>query len=159
MDLGIDGKKALVCGASAGLGFATAMALAAEGADVTINSRDQKRLEAAADRIEKATGRRPECLVADLSTDKGINTVTQGVRKDTPGGFIDILVSNTGGPPSGRFMHFSHQQWKDAAELLLYSASQIGLLHALLPVSSMHSMRMGSVPSGRSISTCVNGGL
>jgi 3-oxoacyl-[acyl-carrier protein] reductase len=125
MDLGIEGKKALVCGASAGLGFATAMTLAAEGADVIINSRDKKRLEAAADRIEKATGRRPGCLVADLSTDKGINTVTQGVRKDTPGGFIDILVSNAGGPPSGRFMHFSHQQWKDAAELLLYSAVRL----------------------------------
>ncbi len=125
MDLGLQGKKALVCGASAGLGFATAMALASEGAEMTINSRDKKRLEIAADRIEKVTGKRPECLVADLSTDKGMATVTQAVRKDTPGGFIDILVSNTGGPPSGRFLHFSHQQWKDAAELLLYSAVRL----------------------------------
>lgn len=125
MDLGLKGKKALVCGSSAGLGFSTAMALAAEGADVIINSRDKKRLDAAADKIEKATGSRPECLVADLAIDKGISHVTQEVRKDTPGGFIDILVANTGGPPSGRFMHFSHQQWKDAAQLLLYSAVRL----------------------------------
>ena len=67
MDLGLKGKRALVAGASAGLGAAAARALVAEGAQVVINGRDEKRLGESADRIEKATGHRPGTAVGDIS--------------------------------------------------------------------------------------------
>ena len=127
MDLGIKGKHALVTGASAGLGEAAATALAAEGARVTINSRSVERLEQAADRIEKSTGNRPEFIQADISTSEGI----QGLGEALSGRAVDILVSNTGGPPAGQFLDVEPDQWDRGFKLILDSA--VRLTRMVLP--------------------------
>jgi 3-oxoacyl-[acyl-carrier protein] reductase len=97
MDLGIAGRRAAVAAASRGLGFATAAALAAEGAHVAICGRDRARVEEAAARI--GAGCVP--LVADVGhTDGALGFVRDAT--DALGG-VDILVANAGGPPSGDF--------------------------------------------------------
>ena len=95
MDLGIDGRVAAVGGASAGLGFETARALAADGVIVAIASRDAARIEAAAKQI----GERAVPIVADLSTPEGARAfiAEAGERVGPP----DILIANSGGPPPG----------------------------------------------------------
>ncbi len=128
MDLGLKGKKALVTGASAGLGFAAAKALAGEGAVVIINSRSEERLNKAAGEIEQATGNRPDTLVGDLSTDDGLQKVARKVKALE---HLDILVSNTGGPPPGKFLDLDARAWHDAGRLLLESA--VRLTNLVLP--------------------------
>ena len=125
MDLGIKGRKALVTGASAGLGYAAAEALAAEGVIVTINSRSQERLDAAASRIEKATGFRPATVAGDLATDDGIQAVSRFAQKENPAGSFDILISNTGGPPPGQFLDHSAEVWHDAGRVVLEAAVRL----------------------------------
>ena len=68
MELGIEGRRALVCGASKGLGFACALALAREGVSATLVARDQTALKSAADRIQSSTGQPCHGIAADLST-------------------------------------------------------------------------------------------
>jgi 3-oxoacyl-[acyl-carrier protein] reductase len=131
MDLGLKGKRALVTGASAGLGAAAAMALAAEGVKIVINGRDQARLEAMAKKIEAATGVRPGLAVGDVSKSPDRVKVINAVKEQLPDGVIDILVSNTGGPPAGPFLDHSGETWREAGHLLLESA--IGLTRAFLP--------------------------
>lgn len=119
MDLKIKGRKALVTGASAGLGAAAAMALAAEGVELYMNARDPVRLETAADKITRATGVKPVSLAADVSTIDGIKFLAEKI------GAVDILVSNTGGPPPGQFTDLPEKRWPEAAELLLFSAVRL----------------------------------
>ena len=97
MDLGIEGRRAAIAGASAGLGLSTAKALAAEGVRVAICGRDAGRIEAAAKQIgELATP-----LVADVSTEDGAQDfVEQALAAHD--GQLDILLANSGGPPMGR---------------------------------------------------------
>ena len=116
MELGLKGKKALVTGASSGLGKAAAATLVAEGALVTINSRDRNRLEKAAGEIESVTGVAPAIAVGDISKTEDVISVVKAT------GQVDILVSNTGGPPPGPFLEHDEQQWRNSAELILYSA-------------------------------------
>ncbi|MBU8934444.1 MAG: SDR family oxidoreductase [candidate division Zixibacteria bacterium] len=124
MDLGLNGKRALVTGASAGLGKAAATALAQEGAIVTINSRDQEKLAQAASSVEEQTGQKPALAVGDLSNPEDVAKVIKTA------GQVDILVSNTGGPPPGDFLVHSAEQWTEAGELLLHSA--INLTRAVI---------------------------
>ncbi|MFH2048005.1 MAG: SDR family oxidoreductase [bacterium] len=124
MNLGIKGKRALVTGASSGLGKAAALALAAEGVIVTINSRTKETLEKAAALIEKETGNRPNIAVGDISISDNIKEIIKSA------GDVDILVSNTGGPPPGDFSGFSQQDWANADNLILNSA--INLTRAVI---------------------------
>ena len=110
MDLGIAGKRALVCGASKGLGYACAHALAAEGVSVALVSRDAQRLASAAKKIERQTGSSVSAIVSDLS----IPQERQRVAREFPG--PDILVTNCGGPPSGDFRELTRAQWLAALE-------------------------------------------
>ena len=119
MDLGLKGKVALVAGASKGLGFAVAKALAAEGASVSISSRDEKAIAGAAARIEKETGARVVSMAVDVR-DKAAIERWIGNAADTLGG-IDALMTNSGGPQAGPAISFDDQAWQDAAELLLFS--------------------------------------
>ena len=98
MNLGLEGKRALVTAASGGLGFATAAALAAEGADVALCSRDLGRAEEAAGRIA-AEGGRVRAYAADVSRDSDLRALFESATSDLGG--LDILVSNAGGPPPG----------------------------------------------------------
>ncbi len=116
MELGLKNKRALVTGASTGLGRAAATALAAEGARVIINSRNQDKLTAAASAIEEKTGAKPDIVVGDLSRPNDIKKIVAAA------GDVDILVSNTGGPPPGPLNQHSQEQWRAAADLLLHSA-------------------------------------
>ncbi|MEW5795714.1 MAG: SDR family oxidoreductase [Candidatus Zixiibacteriota bacterium] len=131
MDLALKGKRALVTGASAGLGAATATALVAEGAQVVINGRDQGRLEVAARKIEAAAGVKPGLAVGDISKSADRVKVINAAREQLADGMIDILASNTGGPPAGMFLDHSGDTWREAGHLLLESA--VGLTRAILP--------------------------
>lgn len=122
MDLGLKGKGALVTGASSGLGYATAEMLVREGADVVLNSRNIPRLEEAAKKIEAATGRKPGIAVGDLAQPTDIPMLVGIAKRLLPNKRIDILVSNTGGPPAGLFMEHARQTWPETADLLLHSA-------------------------------------
>lgn len=105
MDLGIKGKTALVCGASKGLGHGCAMALAREGAILTIIARNKEPLAAAAEEIRAATGAKVTIVDADITTDAG-RTAALAACPDP-----DILVTNAAGPPPGDFRQWNREDW------------------------------------------------
>ena len=109
MDLGIKDKTAIVCGASRGLGYASARELAAEGANLVICARGAETLEEAARRIAEDTGAKALAVSADVSVAKDITRVV-GTALDAFGG-IDILVNNAGGPPPGPFETHDDRAW------------------------------------------------
>jgi len=105
MDLGIAGKKAIVGGASMGLGKACAMSLAREGVDVTIVARTHANIEAAAEEIRTATGARVTPVAVDITTDEGRALVLKACPDP------DIVVNNSGGPPTGNFRDWDRDAW------------------------------------------------
>ena len=124
MDLGLAGKRAVVAGASSGLGLGCAQALAAEGARVVIGSRSAGRIAAAADTIEGAIG-----LVADVgSTEGAVDFVQRGI--EALGG-IDILIANAGGPPAGNFASTDLDAYARAVDLNLLST--VAMVHTAVP--------------------------
>lgn len=130
MDLGLAGKRAVVAGASAGLGFGCAAALAAEGAKVVIGSRSQERIDEAAGRLDGAIG-----LVADVSTTQGAaDFVSQGA--EALGG-LDILITNAGGPPAGGFSDTEVDAYHDAINLNLMST--VAMVKAAVPLMKENS--------------------
>ncbi|HYP63328.1 MAG TPA: SDR family oxidoreductase [Acidocella sp.] len=123
MDLGLKGRTALVCAASAGLGFGCAEALAREGVAVTISGRDAAKLAAAA---AKLRGIGPEIRVApgDITTEAGRRVALEACPMP------DILVNNAGGPPPGDFREFSEAQWLAALNANLLTP--IALIRSVL---------------------------
>jgi 3-oxoacyl-[acyl-carrier protein] reductase len=119
MDLGLENKVIMVGGASKGLGYAVARASAAEGASVSIASRDPRAIERAAESIRKETGARVLPVAADLSEAAAVERWHAETVK-TFGG-IDGLFANTGGPPAGASLDFDDKAWQSAFELLLMS--------------------------------------
>lgn len=122
-------KVALVTAASKGLGFASAMGLAQAGCDLVICSRGQEAIEKAAQAIRQATGRNVVALAADVSQQADLDSVVVTAMEQYGG--VDILVSNTGGPPPGRFTDFDDAAWQGAFESLLLPA--VRLTRAVLP--------------------------
>ena len=120
MDLGLKGKVAMVGAASQGLGFAIAKTLAAEGARVSIAARKQETVAAAAARIAEKTGAQVLATAADVHSIAAIDTWHQSTLKKFGG--VDILVTNSGGPPAGAASGFDDAAWQTAFELLLLSA-------------------------------------
>jgi len=100
VDLGLNGKVALVAASSKGLGKASALALAREGARVTICARTKADLDAAAEQIRGETGAEVLAVPADLASADGIHTVAAATVARFGG--VDILVNNSGGPARGR---------------------------------------------------------
>ena len=98
LDLDLSGRHALVCGASQGIGRATAFALAEHGADVTVLARSRELLEALAATLPKRDGQRHGFLVADLRDRAALRTSVAALAAERP---VAILVNNTGGPPGG----------------------------------------------------------
>jgi 3-oxoacyl-[acyl-carrier protein] reductase len=124
MDLGLEGKRAVVAGASSGLGLGCAQALAAEGAKVVIGSRSEERITAAADTIDGAIP-----LVGDVSTTDGaVDFVERGI--EALGG-IDILIANAGGPPLGNFSSTELDAYAEAIDLNLLST--VAMVHTAVP--------------------------
>jgi 3-oxoacyl-[acyl-carrier protein] reductase len=123
VDLGLKGRTALVCGASSGLGLATAEALAAEGANVTMLARRRDELERQADRIGALSVRGDVTLPQD--TDKAVATTLEAF------GGLDILVWNSGGPTPGIATEITPDSLEQAVELMLQPL--VRLVRASLP--------------------------
>jgi 3-oxoacyl-[acyl-carrier protein] reductase len=105
MDLGIAGKWALIGGASKGLGYGCALALAREGVNVVINARTAEPLEEAAARIRAETGVTVVPVACDITTEAGRMQVLAACPQ------VDILVTNAGGPPPGDFRNWTRDHW------------------------------------------------
>jgi 3-oxoacyl-[acyl-carrier protein] reductase len=129
VDLGLRGRVAIVGGGSRGIGRASAMMLAAEGARVVIAARNEEDLRRAAAQIERETGSEAVAVPADLA----LETHVRRVVSETVDRFgqIDILVNNAGGPPLGMFERQSDEAWRDAFELNLMSV--VRLVREALP--------------------------
>ncbi|RJP53018.1 MAG: SDR family oxidoreductase [Anaerolineaceae bacterium] len=129
MDLRLKDKRALVTGASRGLGHATARVLAKEGCRIAINGRDEAKIKSAAESLSRETGTHVIGLAGDVSIlDIPENLIQQTVEAF---GGLDILVTNAGGPPAGAFESFDEEAWKKAVDLSLMS--HVRLIRAALP--------------------------
>ncbi len=128
MDLGLKGKKALVTGASRGLGYATARGLALEGASVVICSRNEDNLKASANQITQESGSTVIPIAGDL-LDESFPDNLVGEAADQLGG-LDILVTNASGPPPGSFESFDEATWEQAINLSFMS--HVRLIRAAL---------------------------
>lgn len=145
MDLGLKGKRALVAGASKGLGFAVANALAAEGCDLAICARSPEPLGRAAGKIAEQHGVRVWHQAFDLTAPGAARDFAKEAMAD---GKLDILVTNAGGPPAGGFGDFDEEDWRRAVELTLLPAQ--ALVRAVLP--SMLEQGWGRIINMASIS-------
>ena len=130
MDLGLDGKVALVTAASRGLGKAVALRLAQEGAHVAICARGKEQLEATAAEIITQTGQQAVPIQADVSDPKAATILVESTVERL--GQLDILVTNAGGPPPGQFLDLTPKDWEIGTQLTLMSA--VRLLYAAVPV-------------------------
>jgi len=129
MDLGLKGRSAAVAAASRGLGRATAIALAREGCLVAVCGRDPVKIRASADFIERETGGRALAVTADVRSPSDCDRFI-GETVDAFGR-LDILVTNTGGPPAGNFEATAAEEWEKAYGGLL--ANVIHLIRAAVP--------------------------
>lgn len=129
MDLGIRDKVALVAASSKGLGRAIAEELAAEGVNLVMCARGVDALRDAAKSIRDRTGVTVIDVAADVSDQAGLTRVTAAALEKF--GRVDILVNNSGGPPSGPFESYTPEMWESATRLLLFSV--VGFTRALLP--------------------------
>lgn len=136
MDLGIQGRKAIVCASSQGLGYACATALAQEGCAVVINGRDEAKLEAAAAKLKQETGASDVRWVAgDLTTAEGRATIVAACPD------ADILINNNAGPKPGTFQDWDHDRWLGAIEGNMLAP--VFMIHALLP--GMRERKFGRI--------------
>lgn len=129
MDLGLQGAKVLVTAASQGLGAATARQFSREGAQIVISSRDLTKLQQSAASIVEETGNPVYTYAADVTVDQAVEKLIKNASESMGG--IDILVTNAGGPPSGKFDTFDLSTWRSATDLTLHSA--VSLIHYALP--------------------------
>jgi 3-oxoacyl-[acyl-carrier protein] reductase len=139
MDLGLKGKVAMVAGASRGLGFSVARALVREGALVSIVSRDFAAITTAAQKIEETRAGTALGFSADLRLAEAI-TLWHRATVDRFGP-VDILVTNSGGPPAGSCLSFDDEGWQSAFELLLLGA--VRMVREVIP--SMTARKKGSI--------------
>ncbi len=135
MDLGLAGRKAVVCASSRGLGKACALALAREGCLVVINGRQVDALHATATEIATASGQRPVVVVADVGTAAGRDALLNACPEP------DILVTNNGGPAPGETGLWDHATWLAAVESNMLSG--ILLIQAVVP--GMRARRFGRI--------------
>lgn len=129
MDLGLKGKVVLVTAASKGLGRASALEFAREGARLLIASRNGEELEKTAEEIRQATGGEVHACATDVSKREDIERL-YAVLQETYGS-LDVLVTNAGGPPAGKFDDFDDAAWEAAFQLNLMSV--IRLIRGALP--------------------------
>ncbi len=110
MDLGISGRKAIVCAASKGLGRACAMSLGREGVELVINARTAETLEATAEDIRRETGAKVTAVACDITSEAGRDSVLSACPEP------DILINNAGGPPPGDFRDWDRDNWIAAVD-------------------------------------------
>jgi 3-oxoacyl-[acyl-carrier protein] reductase len=129
MDLSLKGKKAFITGSSRGLGYATAQVLAEEGCQIVINGREHNRLKESARHLEHKAGVEVHYLAGDAANPEDAQAlVIQAAEKL---GGMDLLVTNTGGPPSGTFETHTDDVWNNATNLAFLS--HVRLIRAALP--------------------------
>ena len=139
MDLGLHGRVAIVTGSSSGIGKAIAMALAREGCKLLICSRSWDRIAKAAEEIRAETGSEVLPVEADLRVKEQVAHMVYMALESF--GRIDILVNNTGGPPSALFEETSDEMWTDAVNQLL-----MGTIYACrLVIPYMKRRRWGRI--------------
>lgn len=146
MDLGLRGKVALVAAASGGIGYASALELAREGARVFLCSRDEGRARTAAEQIAAETGAEVEGVRADVTSDADAEAfVGRAVER---AGRVDVLVTNAGGSPGSTFAETELEMYRRAFELNALSAVRL----ARLVVPAMRGRRWGRVVNITSVS-------
>ncbi len=145
MDLQLKNKVALVTAASRGLGYATARVLAEEGAHIVMCSRNVEAINEAGDRLAEETGATVLPIPANVAHAADVERlVTQTLARF---GRIDALFINIGGPPTGRFVNFTPEDWDDAIQLTVQSA--VRLCYAVVPV--MREQKSGSILANTSV--------
>ena len=145
MDLGLNGKVAMVAGASRGLGYAVARALAGEGVNVSIAARSESSITDAALRIHNDTGSRTLATAVDVKSADSIASWHARTVKELDG--VDLLFVNAGGPPAGQTLSFDDGAWVNAFELLVLSAIRM----VRLAVPSMKTRGGGAIVDVTSI--------
>ncbi|MEM9319284.1 MAG: SDR family oxidoreductase [Pseudomonadota bacterium] len=125
MDLGISGKRAIVCASSKGLGKGCAVALAEAGVELIINARGAEALEATAEEIRRTTGAVVRTVAADVTTQEGRAELLDAA------GVVDILVNNAGGPPPGVWTEWGRDDFIGAIDANMLTP--IEMMRALLP--------------------------
>lgn len=125
MDLGLKGKRALVCASSKGLGRGCAEALAAEGVELILNARTKETLEATAEHIRQRYGVDVTTVAADITLEEGRAQVLEA------SGDVDILVTNAGGPPPGKWTDWDREHFIQALDANMLTP--IALMKALVP--------------------------
>jgi 3-oxoacyl-[acyl-carrier protein] reductase len=146
MDLGLKGRVALVAAASGGIGYASALELAREGARVFICSRDEGRIREAAERIASETGAEVSGLAADVTRDRDAEAFVRAAREAA--GRVDVLVTNAGGSPGSTFEETELEMYRRAFELNALSAVRL----ARLVVPAMREQGWGRVVNVTSMS-------
>ena len=124
MDLKLQGRRALVTGASVGIGRGIAMALAAEGVHVAITARRVDKLQEVAQAIVAAGGRAPVLIEQDMYAEDAASRIAQAAVQGLGG--VDILVNNAGGSRSFKDLHVSEAQWQEAITLNFHRPRQLG---------------------------------
>lgn len=135
MDLGIKGRKAIICASSKGLGKACAMTLAGDGVHVFINGRNQEVLEQTAQEIRDKTGSEVTAIACDVTTPEGRAMLLAACPEP------DILVNNAGGPPTGNFRDWDRDTWISALDSNMLT--QIELIKAV--VDGMMERKFGRI--------------
>lgn len=128
MDLGLEGRRALVCGASRGIGRAVALALADLGADVLAVARDADALEQTLAAMPRQSGRSHQAVVLDLSDGEAVSARMEALAAEAP---VPIVINNTGGPPAGLAIDAGPEQFEAAFAQHLLAAQRIA--RALVP--------------------------
>ena len=146
MDLGLAGRVALVTAASKGMGKASAMGLAAEGAKIVMCARTESDLKTAAEEIRTRTKAEVLAMPADVTKKADVDNLVDRAMKTF--GRVDILVANAGGPPRGYFEDMTDEQWQGAFDVSLLSV--VRLVRGVLP--SMKAQRWGRILTIQSVS-------
>ena len=139
MNLELKNKIVLIAGASQGIGYATALAFAREGARIAICSRDQNKIDAAAEKIRQETNAEVLAQAVDLTQAEAIQSWVESVSKQFK--TIHICITNVGGPPKGAFVDLDDKQWQEAFDLTLMSA--VRLSRAVIP--TMKAQKWGRI--------------
>src|SRR5690349_13972286 len=141
MDLGIAGRKAIVCASSRGLGFACAKALAQAGCDVVINGRSEEKLASAAAELKKATGAKIIAVTADVASAEGQKALFAACPEP------DILVNNNAGPPFRDFRELDRQKILDGVTANMVVAIEL-IQKAIDPMIARKFGRIVNITSG-----------
>ncbi|HVV60381.1 MAG TPA: SDR family oxidoreductase [Pseudolabrys sp.] len=141
MDLGISGRKAIVCASSRGLGKACARALAEAGCEVVINGRDVKKLDAAASELKSLTNAKIIPVVADVASPEGQKALLAACPQP------DILVNNNAGPPLRDFRELTRQQMIDGVIANMITAIEL-IQKVIDPMTQRRFGRIVNITSG-----------